>query len=72
MARQPTLFNTSSDVHEPDGVTITFVTDTQTVQAKVDHVGAGDVKVEALVPEPTTATLSLPALAAPADRRRRK
>ena len=72
MARQPTLFSISSDVHEPDGVTITFETDTQTVQAKVDHVGAGDVKVESLVPEPTTATLSLPALAAPAARRRRK
>ena len=53
-------------------MTITFETDTQTVQAKVDHVGAGDVKVESLVPEPTTATLSLPALAAPAARRRRK
>ena len=67
-----TLF-TVADTSALDNTTIFVATegkDAQQVQVKQDD--AGNVTVGQLVPEPTTATLSLLALAALAARRRRK
>lgn len=67
-----TLF-TVADTSALDNTTIFVATegkDAQQVQVKQD--AAGNVTVGQLVPEPTTATLSLLALAALAARRRRK
>ncbi len=57
-----------------NGATVSFVS-TSNADNRVDAVvqqDGGSVKIETLVPEPTTATLSLLALAALAARRRRK
>lgn len=71
---QYTLFNTTSDVTAIEGTTMTFVAtgSGEQVEAVVSHEGAGNLSIATIVPEPTTATLSLLALAALAARRRRK
>lgn len=71
---QYTLFNTTSDVTAIEGTTMTFVAtgSGEHVEAVVSHEGAGNLSITTIVPEPTTATLSLLALAALAARRRRK
>ena len=66
--------DTSSVTTVLNGATISFVSTSNAenrVEAVVQQDG-GSVKIETLVPEPTTATLSLLALAALAARRRRK
>ena len=67
-----TLFDTSADLEEINGTTITFVTESGSVEHTVNYAGGGAVEIAPVVPEPTTATLSLLALAALAARRRRK
>ena len=66
------LFTNVADTSALDGTTITMVdTQKQTTQVTVSAIDNG-FKVTGVVPEPTTATLSLLALAGLAARRRRK
>lgn len=66
------LFTNVTDTSALDGTTITLVdTQKQTAQVTVSAIENG-FKVTGVIPEPTTATLSLLALAALATRRRRK
>lgn len=68
-----TLFDTTSDLEAIDGSTMTFVgTSGDTITTTVNYAGKGAVELAPVVPEPTTATLSLLALAGLAARRRRK
>ena len=68
-----TLFNTTSDLESIDGSTMTFVgTSGDTITTTVNYAGEGAVEFAPVVPEPTTSTLSLLALAGLAARRRRK
>ncbi len=68
-----TLFDTTSDLEAIDGSTMTFVgTSGDTITTTVNYAGEGAVELAPVVPEPTTATLSLLALAGLAARRRRK
>ncbi len=65
-----TLFDTNSSVNALEGATVTFLsTSGERLTSAVKQAGDGSLT---LVPEPTTATLSLLALAALAARRRRK
>ena len=68
-----TLFDTSADLEEINGTTMIFVGESgETVTHNVNYAGEGAVELAPVVPEPTTATLSLLALAGLAARRRRK
>lgn len=69
-----TLFNTEDVTKGLENVTVTFTDGTNSAQAKVNGTtdGTGVEITTTTVPEPTTATLSLLALAALAARRRRR
>lgn len=72
-----TLFDVGTDTLDFNNTVVTFVNGEDSVQAIVsgaaaDSANGGQVIVNAVIPEPTTATLSLLALAALAARRRRR
>ena len=68
-----TLFDSATNTHEFENTLIKFTDGKSTVETTVTGSDTeGKVTVNAVVPEPTTATLSLLALAALAARRRRK
>ena len=70
---QVTLFETNDVTTDLKGITVNFTDGTNDLTAKVDGTADGTgVVITTTVPEPTTATLSLLALAALAARRRRK
>lgn len=70
---QVTLFETNDVTTAMKGITVNFTDGTNDLTAKVDGTADGTgVVITTTVPEPTTATLSLLALAALAARRRRK
>lgn len=67
------LFTNGTDTTMLDNSQITFTDGKESIQAVVNGtVDGGNVTVNQVIPEPTTATLSLLALAALAARRRRK
>ena len=71
-----TLFDVGTGTLDFNNTVVTFVNGEDSVQAIVsgaaaDSANGGQVIVNAVIPEPTTATLSLLALAALAARRRR-
>ena len=68
-----TLFETQDVTTDLKGITVNFTDGTNDLTAKVDGTADGTgVVITTIVPEPTTATLSLLALAGLAARRRRK
>ena len=68
-----TLFETQDVTTDLKGITVNFTDGTNDITAKVEGTEDGTgVVITAIVPEPTTATLSLLALAGLAMRRRRK